>query len=160
LEGPDDKVADTTGETDTARAEVAQTEPAKAPLPDPAGLAHSLSPIDLPEPAEPLPRPLAWTVTVIAVAGLVLALFNAAAIRGWAYELKPTAFNQRIVAAAEGWYDATAAFGLHQPVEIMRGWWQSAQAARFAGEGEAAETQTGPDADAPEPAEPARSPQR
>jgi hypothetical protein len=160
LEGPDDKVADTTGETDTARAEVAQTEPAKAPLPDPSGLAHSLSPIDLPEPAEPLPRPIGWTVTVIAVAGLVLALFNAAAIRGWAYELKPTAINQRIVTAAEGWYDATAAFALHRPVEIMRGWWQSAQAARFAGEGETAETQPGPDADAPEPAEPARSPQR
>lgn len=152
MENPEDKVADTTGQVDTARAEVAQTEPARAPLPDPEGLAHTLSPVDLPEPAEPLPHPLAWTATVILVASLVLALLNAGAIRGWAYELKPTAFNQRIVAAAEGWYDLTATIGLNHPVEAMRGWWQKAQKARFDGKAEGAQSETGPDADAPEPA--------
>jgi hypothetical protein len=149
VDDPDNKVADTTGEADSAREEVARTEPAKAPLPDPAGLAHSLSPVDLPEPAEPLARPLAWTVTVIAVASLVLALFNAGAIRGWAYDLKPTAFNQRIIGAAEGWYELTASMGLHRPGATMRGWWQSAQALRFTEAG----NEPGPDAQAPEPAQ-------
>lgn len=147
---PENKVADTTGEAVTAREEVVRTEPAKAPLPDPAGLAHSLSPVDLPEPPEPLPRPLGWTIQVIAAAGLVLALFNAGAIRSWAYELRASAANQRIVAVAEHWHDATATFGLNRPVETMRGWWKSVQAARFGGEG--SQTATGPDAVAPEPA--------
>lgn len=152
MEENEDKGADTTGEADNARQEVAQTEPARAPLPDPSGLAHSLSPVDLPEPAEPLPRALAWTVKVIAAAAIFLALFNAEAIRGWAYELRPTPFNQRIVGVTEGWYDATATIGLNRPVEVMRGWWRSAQARRFAGAGDAPQKQTGPDAQAPEPA--------
>lgn len=137
------KISDTTGAADTAREEVAHTEPAKAPLPDPGGLAHSLSPVDLPEPAEPLPRPLRWTVTVIATASLLLALFNAGAIRGWAYELRPTPLNQRVVAVAEGWYDLTAVIGLNRPVDAMRHWWGAVR--------ESAETQSGPDAGAPEP---------
>lgn len=147
MDESDNKVADTTGEVDTARQEVARTEPGRAPLPDPSGLAHSMSPVDLPEPAAPLPRPLGWTIAVIAAASLVLALFNAGAIRGWAYELKPTAFNQRIVGAAETWYDVTASIGLDRPGETMRGWWQAARAIRFGGEdGNAA-----PDAQGPEP---------
>ncbi len=148
----DNEQKDTTGEAETAREEVVQTEPARAPLPDPAGLAHSLSPVDIPEPDRPLERPLTWTVTVIATAGLFLALFNAGAIRGWAYELKPTPLSQQVVTAAETWFDAAAAVGLDRPVETMRGWWQAAQAARFGGEGEGSETEKGPDAEAPEPA--------
>ena len=130
------KVSDTTGTADTAREEVSLTEPAKAPLPDPGGLAHSLSPVDVPEPAEPLTRPLRWTVTVIASASLLLALFNAGAIRGWAYELRPTPLNQRVVAASEAWYDVTAAIGLNRPVDSMRGWWEGVR--------EASQTQTIP----------------
>jgi hypothetical protein len=146
----DPKTADTTGTADNARQEVAQTEPAKAPLPDPAGLAHSLSPVDLPEPAAPLPRPLAWLVTVIATASLFLSLFNAGAIRGWAYELKPTPLNQRIVTAAERWYDLTAAIGLNRPGEALRSWWLAARGGGDAA-GEGPQTQTGSDAPAPEP---------
>ena len=144
----DDKIADTTQEVETARAEVAQTEPAKAPLPDPEGLAHTLSPVDVPEPAEPLPHPLRWTVTVMATAGAVLALFNAGSIRGWAGELRPTPVNDRIIVAADSWYDATAAVGLNRPADQLRGWWETVQKARFGN----AQNETGPDAQAPEPA--------
>lgn len=129
-------------QSDTAREEVAATRPCEAPLPDPAGLGHALSPVDLPEPDQPLERPLAWTCTMIAVACALLALLNAEAIRGWSYELKPTAFNQRVVTLAEGWYDATAALGLDRPSATLRSWWQGVQAARF-------------ESDAPEP-EPAQ----
>lgn len=143
---------DTTNDAATAREEVAQTEPAKAPLPDPAGLAHSLSPVDLPEPAEPLVNPLRWTVTVMATAGLFLALFNAEAIRGWAYAMEPTPVTEPVMVRAEQWYDATATVGLQHPASIMRGWWKAAQAARFPGQADA-ETETGPETEVPEPAQ-------
>lgn len=136
---------DTTIPADTAREEVARSEPAKAPLPDPAGLAHSLSPVDLPEPDQPLPKPLAWTFTVIGTACLFLALFNAGAVRSWSYELKPTPTNQRIISAAEGWYDTTASVGLEGPTEAMRGGWKALQSLRFPGQAPA-QTETGPDA--------------
>jgi hypothetical protein len=148
-----DKSSDTTGEVESAREEVAQTEPAKAPLPDPEGLAQTLSPVDLPEPAEPLPDPLRWMVTVIAVAGLFLALFNAGSIRSWAYELKPTPVNERVVIAAESWFDMVNGVGLEAPVSTMRGWWKQVQSARFPGQEPGPQTETGPDAEAPEPAE-------
>jgi hypothetical protein len=118
-------------EADTAREEVALTGPAAAPLPDPAGLHFASSPVDLPEPAAPLERPLLWTCQAIVAAGLFLALFNAGAIRSWSYELAPTALNQRVVEAAEAWYDLTAAVGLNQPVDAMRAAWKQVQAARF-----------------------------
>ncbi|HEV2818854.1 MAG TPA: hypothetical protein VGW40_16725 [Allosphingosinicella sp.] len=105
----------------------------EAPLPGPTGLEDTLSPVDLPEPPRPLPRPLRWTSEAIAAATLFLALFNAHAIRGWTYDLPPSAASERVIAAAEGWYAASAALGLDRPVEAMRGWWQSAKEMRFAG---------------------------
>ena len=57
--------------------------------PNPFGLAYSLSPVDLPEPLLPEPHPLKWVSTVIATAALILLLFNAHALRGWAYQLPP-----------------------------------------------------------------------
>jgi hypothetical protein len=143
--------ADTTRPVETARAEVAQTEPARAPLPDVEGLANSLSPVDLPEPDEPLAHPLRWTVTVIATACLVLALFNAGSVRGWSYELKETETSQRIVTVSESWFNLTAAIGLDKPAEQLRGLWEEAKAARFPGTGggeEATPTEKGPATDA------------
>lgn len=103
------------------------------PLPGPTGLEDTLSPVDLPAPPEPLPHPLRWTSLAIAAATLFLALFNAHAIRGWAYDLPPGAASERLIGAAEGWYAATAAIGLNRPVETMRGWWQAAKEKSFAG---------------------------
>lgn len=146
------KTSEPTAEPETAREEVVETQPAEAPLPDVEGLAHTMSPVDLPEPAEPLPNPLRWTVTVIAVAGIFLALFNAGAIRSWAYELKEGPVSERIVSTAEGWFDLTASAKLEVPVDTMRGWWKQVQNARFPGQEPAPETETGPEAEAAEPA--------
>ncbi len=146
-----DKIKDTTGEAETAREEVVQTEPAKAPLPDVEGLAHTMSPIDLPEPDQPLPNPLAWTFTVIATAGIFLALFNSGSIRSWSYELKPSPVSEKVVSASEGWFNLTATAKLEAPVDAMRGWWKGVQNARFPGQEPVPETETGPEAEAPEP---------
>lgn len=100
-------------------------------LPDAMGLEHTLSPVDLPPHDPPLEHPLRWTTIVIALACAVLLPFNATALRGWAYELAPSASTERVIAASERWYDATAALGLNLPTDAMRGWWAAAQAARF-----------------------------
>jgi hypothetical protein len=99
--------------------------------PDPSGLAHSLSPVDLPETAVPLPNGLAWTTTVIAVAGLVLAGLNAHALLGWANQLPPGAATARIAEKAEAWHGAVGAVGLNRPGEAMRAGWRSARELRF-----------------------------
>ena len=95
------------------------------------GLAHSLSPVDLPEPPAPLPHGLQWTTTAIGWATLVLFLLNAHALRAWSYQLPPTDLSARVVTVAEAWYDAADRFGLNRPVEAMHGWWQGAKDRRF-----------------------------
>ncbi|MEA3013556.1 MAG: hypothetical protein QOD42_2101 [Sphingomonadales bacterium] len=118
-----------------ASEEIERTEPERAPLPDPTGLAHTLSPVDLPEPAEPLPHDgLRWTSTIIVLATLILLVFNAHTLRGWAYELHPTDANAKIVSASEGWYDATASIGLNRPVEALHKAWREVMNLRFAGQ--------------------------
>jgi hypothetical protein len=87
--------------------------------------------VDLPEPSTPLPHGLRWTSIVIATASLLLALLNAHAIRGWSYQLPPSAASARVVSAAETWYDALDEGGLNRPVEAMHGWWQAARDVRF-----------------------------
>jgi multisubunit Na+/H+ antiporter MnhC subunit len=105
-----------------------------APLPGPAGLEHSLSPVDLPPSDQPLPDPLRWTTIVIAVATLFLALFNAHSMRSWAYELDTSPATERVVLASESWYALTARLGLNRPVESMHGGWRRVKEARFAGQ--------------------------
>ncbi|HEX5183855.1 MAG TPA: hypothetical protein VFW19_11980 [Allosphingosinicella sp.] len=119
------------GRAGGARREIERIAPESAPLPGPAGLADTLSPVDLPEPAVPLPHPLRWTTTVIAVATLFLALFNAPALRSWSYQLAPNDETARVVTVAETWYDLVGKAGLNVPVETMHAWWQSARDARF-----------------------------
>ncbi|HEX4737019.1 MAG TPA: hypothetical protein VH331_05615 [Allosphingosinicella sp.] len=117
------------GRAASLRREIERT--ALAPLPASAGLAETLSPVDLPAPAVPLPHPLRWTSEAIAVATLFLALFNAPAIRSWAYQLPPNDETARVVTAAEAWYDLVGRAGLNRPVEAMHAWWQSGRDARF-----------------------------
>lgn len=123
-----------------ATEEVERTEPERAPLPDPTGLAHTLSPVDLPDPPTPLPHGLKWASQVIAVATIVLALLNAHALRSWSYQLTPNDWTAPIVTAAEGWYDTADRFGLNRPVEAMHAGWQALKDLRFGGEGPPAQT--------------------
>ncbi len=106
-------------------------EPRPAAQDESAGLARSLSPVDLPDPPVPLPLGLKWTAMVIAWASLVLLLLNAHALRAWSYQLAPNAASARIVTLAETWYDVTDRAGLNRPVEAMHGWWQQAKDKRF-----------------------------
>ena len=83
----------------TASEEIDKVPVEAQPLPDSLGLTHTSSPVDLPEPAVPLPHDgLKWTTTVIAIACAVLLVFNAGALRGWAYELSPTDTTAKVVA--------------------------------------------------------------
>ena len=122
------------GEVTAARMGIGKARAVRAPLPGPSGLEDTLSPVDLPPSDPPLPDPLRWTTIVIAVATLFLALFNAHALRGWAYALDSNALTERVVEGAERWYDATASIGLNRPVETMRAEWGRVKEARFTAE--------------------------
>ena len=95
--------------------------------PNPFGLACSHSPVDLPEPLLREPNPLKWVSTVIGTAALVLLLFNAHAVRGWAYQLPPGFWSEQAVAAAEGWYGLVDQVGLNRPFGTMHGFWRAAR---------------------------------
>ena len=89
---------------------------------------HAPSPVDLD--GDTAGDALGWTGRSLATAALLLLLFNAGAVRGWASELPPGPATEPLIAAADRWYDATHAAGVDVPVETMRGWWQAAQGAR------------------------------
>ena len=120
-------------DTDELLAEPAE----KAPLPGPHDLVDITSPVDLPPPDGEEQHPLLWTSIVIAVATGFLLLFNASALRSWAFELEPGPQNARVVAVADGWYEKTEALHLDRPVATMSGWWDAIKALEF-GSGEPA----------------------
>ena len=127
-----DKVVTATEEIETVPVE-------SAPLPDALGLTHTSSPVDLPEPAAPLPHDgLKWTTTVMVVASAFLLVFNAGSLRGWSYELTPNDTNAKVVAASETWYGLTASIGLNRPVEALHHWWRGNMNLRFPGQEAAA----------------------
>ena len=107
------------------------TEERAEPASELQGNGYGESPVDLPPTIAPLPHPLLWTSVVLASAAVTLALLNAHAIRGWAYQLPNSPTSAHAVTAAEAWYVTTARLGLNRPVETMHQWWRSAEAARF-----------------------------
>lgn len=122
----------------TASEEIDKVPVESAPLPDALGLTHTSSPVDLPEPAVPLPHDgLRWATTVIAIASVFLLVFNAGSLRGWAYELTPTDTNAKVVSATETWYGLTASVGLNRPVDALHHWWRGNMNLRFPGQEEA-----------------------
>lgn len=126
-------------EIDSAREEIDKFPVEREPLPDALGLTHTSSPVDLPEPEVPLPHDgLKWTTTVIAVACAFLLIFNAHALRAWAYELSPTDTTAKVVSASETWYDWTSRVGVNVPVEGLHHWWRGMMNLRFPGQDAAA----------------------
>jgi hypothetical protein len=124
---------------ETAREEIDTVPVEVQPLPDSLGLTHTSSPVDLPEPAVPLPHDgLKWATTAMAVAALFLLVFNAHSLRGWAWELSPTDTTATVGAASESWYDLTASLGLNRPVEGLHAWWRGNMNLRFPGQEAAA----------------------
>jgi hypothetical protein len=74
---------------------------------------------------------LGWTIVVIAVMTVLLALFNAASVKSWAETLPPSPRNLAIHDAAESWFDLTERLGLAAPRGGLRAAWTSAHAWRF-----------------------------
>jgi len=74
---------------------------------------------------------LRWTVTVVVVMVVLLALFNAASMRSWADNLPPTSDNLAIRGVAERWSEATDRWGLSTPRARLRAGWEQARRWRF-----------------------------
>jgi hypothetical protein len=102
-----------------------------SPDPLPTRVREHLHPVDLPGSQFIGGHPLRWTSGVIATATLFLALTNAISLHGWAAELPPTAFNQRLVDITARWQAITDAVGLGAPRAAVHGVWKQGQAARF-----------------------------
>jgi hypothetical protein len=116
--------------------------------------ADMTSPVDLPPGGEDDRDGLIWTTSIIAIAALVLLLLNAAALKGWAYDLEPDARSERIVGLSEAWYQRVDAYYINAPLATMRGWWTSFVALEFGGirensGGDEAADQRPADADGP-----------
>ncbi|MEM8696766.1 MAG: hypothetical protein AAGE05_12160 [Pseudomonadota bacterium] len=114
-------------DTDTQLAEPPET----APLTGPHGGMDMTSPVDLPPFEGEEGSGLLWTSIAIAAAMAVLLLFNAAALRGWAFELAPGPESERVVALTDGWYRQTERLYLDRPVATMSGWWDAVKALQF-----------------------------
>lgn len=99
------------------------------------------SPVDLPPPEEEEQQPLLWTSIVIAVATGFLLLFNASAIRSWAFDLEPGPQSEQVVMLADDWYERTEIFYLDRPVVVMSGWWNAIKALEFGSDEAAGETE-------------------
>jgi hypothetical protein len=108
--------------------------------------ADMTSPVDLPPAEGEEPHPLLWASVAILVAAAFLFLFNATALRGWAYQLEPGPVSERVVTVSGGWYDQTGRFGLNRPVEAMSGWWEALKDVEFGG-GEAGAAEEAPAAE-------------
>lgn len=109
------------------------------------------SPVDLPPPDGEEQHPLLWASVVIAVATGFLLLFNASALRGWAFGLEPGPQNERVVVIADGWYQKTEALYLDRPVAAMSGWWDAVKALEFGSADEAADGEDETDAETDDP---------
>ena len=99
---------------------------------DEIGLAHGLSPVDLPDDmSSDADGGVRWMLTVLAVSSLLLALFNSFAIDKWARQLETTATTGPIKDYAAQWHGAMQSVGLDMPLEVGRSLWRDAKEARF-----------------------------
>ena len=98
---------------------------------DQIGLQFGLSPVDLPE--DPLVEEsgLRWMLSILALSSLLLVMFNSFAIDKWASQLETTTLTGPIKDASAQWHAAMQGFGLDTPLEVGRGMWLAAKAARF-----------------------------
>jgi hypothetical protein len=104
------------------------------------------SPVDLPLPDEEEQHPLLWASIAIAVATGFLLLFNASALRGWAFDLEPGTRSERVVSLTDGWYRHTESLYLDRSVAAMSGWWDAGKALEFGSDPDAASTDRSADA--------------
>lgn len=76
---------------------------------------------------------LAQMATAVGIATLLLLLFNAHALAGWADALSPGPRTQAVNAAVQGLYNRTQARGLDAPRAILHGQWERVKLLRWPG---------------------------
>ncbi|MCW3848864.1 hypothetical protein OF829_16630 [Sphingomonas sp. LB-2] len=74
---------------------------------------------------------LRWTVLVLAITTLALALLNAEAIANWSHELSPSPGTAHVMAAADAWKDTTVRIGADTPHARLHRAWKRAEAMRW-----------------------------
>jgi hypothetical protein len=87
-------------------------------------------PTALPDDPPGVGNALGWTISVVAMTTVLLALFNAQALDAWANDLSPTPEVERIVAAASAWRGQTDRYALGAPHARVHALWKTAEDAR------------------------------
>lgn len=87
------------------------------------------SPVDLRDAPRSTERPLGWATGIIAVAGALLLLMNAASVAAWADEQTPGPVQAEAARLAHHWDDITIAMGLAAPRAAVKTIWEAAKAA-------------------------------
>ena len=100
-----------------------------APAPPLMQADETLSPVDLP--GVPDESALGWTSIVVWLAALLLLLTNADTLDGWARDLPPSAYAERVTALTGQWAALTGRFGLGTPHAALHARWKKAEAAKF-----------------------------
>lgn len=72
---------------------------------------------------------LGWTAAVVAITTLLLAVFNAQALEGWADDLTPSPAVGHVVAAASAWRARTDRYALGVPRRRLHAAWKAAERA-------------------------------
>ena len=85
------------------------------------------SPVDLAEAPLAGVNPLGWASGIIAVAAMLLLLFDAASLAAWIDELEPGPVQAEAAQRAHGWHDMTAAWGLAAPRATVKSAWDEAK---------------------------------
>lgn len=92
-------------------------------------------PTDLPAGEQDSAGALRWTIGVIAITSVLLALTNAGAVSGWAGSFDPQPHVMPLVRAADRWDAATRRLGLATPHARMHAVWRDAEKARWSPQG-------------------------
>ncbi|NBC35431.1 hypothetical protein GTZ99_02540 [Novosphingobium sp. FSY-8] len=150
-----DVAAQIAAEIDTAPP-APEPEPAPAPAPRPArvaacGLPFGHSPVDIGDPrieeaplwAAPRVSALRWALGIMLISQPVLLLGNTHALTNWANQQPVTPFSAPVLTAIQSWHDATARYGLDQPVARGAATWRALREARWPGQPPARPDQNG-----------------
>ena len=88
-------------------------------------------PAEFPAELESDAESLRWTIAILALTALALAVLNAEAIVNWTQELPAGPRTARALTAADAWNARTTELGLDAPQEGLHRAWKRAEAMRW-----------------------------
>lgn len=83
------------------------------------------SPVDLPDAPQGEVQPLRWASAIIAVAAMLLVVFDSASLAAWVDEQTPGTAQAEAARRAHQWHNQTTAWGLGAPRAAVKSAWDA-----------------------------------